>query len=242
VLERVVARAREEEAGVLGVAAFGSYARGEAAPASDLDLEAVLREQPQVGYRTWFVDGLHVSIGFDSVERVRASLAEPARWSLKLAVEMPARWIEADAEARSALGDPPDFSRPPGEPELEDAVEWCAKALRASESLPLRVAARGLGEEAPALLRDLNGSPRVRSRVEAVRAASAFAVAPDGWADDLPVLLGLAPADDARVRDAVERVGRGVLRLLREHGAEVEQPELTRYLHDGTLERHLGFA
>jgi hypothetical protein len=49
---------------------------------------------------------------------------------------------------------------------------------------------------------------------------------------------------DARVSDAVERVGRGVLVLLREQGSRVAdaQPDLTRYLHDGTLERHLGLG
>ena len=40
---------------------------------------------------------------------------------------------------------------------------------------------------------------------------------------------------------SVERVAFGVLGLLRERGSRVgdAQPELTRYLHDGTLERRL---
>ena len=147
------------------------------------------------------------------------------------------------AAAVAALGDPPGFSHPPGEPGLEDFVEWCAKALRASDPVALRVAAHGLGETAPVLLRDLNGARTVRNRVDAVRAALELEVAPESWADDLAVLLGLASVDDARVREAVVRLARGVLVLLRERAPGVDpQPELGRYLIDGTLERHLGLA
>ncbi len=152
-------------------------------------------------------------------------------------------WVWSTGAAVAALGDPPGFSHPPGEPELEDFVEWCAKALRADDPVSLRVTAYGLGESAPALLRDLNAPLTVPSRVEAVRAALAFALAPDGWSDDLAVLLALAPADDAHVRDAAERLARGVLALLRERAPDVDpQPEIGRYLLDGTFERHLGFA
>ena len=87
------------------------------------------------------------------------------------------------------------------------------------------------------LLRDLNAPETVRNRVEAVRAALGLARAPDGWADDLAVLLALVPADDVRVRTAAERVAGGVLALLRERAPGVDpQPELARYLADGTLE------
>jgi phosphoribosyl-AMP cyclohydrolase len=100
-----------------------------------------------------------------------------------------------------------------------------------------------MGETAPVLLRGLNVPQTVGSRVEAVRAALGLAVAPDGWADDLAVLLALTPADDVRVRAAAERLAGGVLVLLRERAPAVDpQPELTRYLADGTLERHLGLA
>ena len=147
------------------------------------------------------------------------------------------------AAAVAALGDPPGFSHPPGEPGLEDFVEWCAKALRASDPLALRIAAYGMGESAPVLLRDLNGPLTVRNRVEAVRAALELAVAPDRWADDLAALLALAPAATRACCEAAERLARGVLGLLRERAPDVDpQPELGRYLIDGTLERHLGFA
>jgi hypothetical protein len=133
------------------------------------------------------------------------------------------------------------FTHPAGRPELEDFVEWCAKALRAADPISLRVAARGVGEEAPALLRDLNPPEAVRSRVDAVRVALAYRTAPEGWADDLAVVLGLEPRDDAGVHAAVARLARGALALLRERNSPIGDwaPELNRYLHDGTLERHL---
>lgn len=228
----------------MGVAVLGSYARGNATPASDLDLHAILRAPPRVGYRTWFVDDLHVSFGFAEVRDLQRILSRPADWSLKLPSAIPGVWALADDEVRDAFADPPDFSRPAGEPELEDFVEWSAKGLGAGDSLALRLAARGAGEEAPALLFELNEVRRVDSRAAAVRAACSFHTAPEGWADDLPVLLGLTASPDDRVREALVRVSRCVLRLLRESGSRVgdAQPELTTYLHDGTLERHLGFG
>lgn len=197
---------------------------------------------PRTGYRTWFVDDLHVSVGARSLEAQAARRAEPADWSLGFAVDAPALWVWSTARAASALGDPPRLTQPPAEPELEDFVEAVGKALRAAGGLALRVPARCAGEWAVPLLRELGPAPAVASRLEAVEAALRLAVAPEGWPDDLPVLLGLVPADDRRVREAVDRAARGVLRLLRQSGAAPAQPELGRYLHDGTLERHLGFA
>lgn len=131
-----------------------------------------------------------------------------------------------------------------GPAEPEDFVEACAKALRADNALALRLAAQSAAERAPALLRDLNAPEHVRTRVEAMRAALGYATAPDGWRDDLATAWGLTPGPDREVRAAVERLARGTLALLRERRSTVgdAQPELTRYLHDGTLERHLGFA
>jgi len=184
-----------------------------------------------------------VSVGAKSTDELRRRRSTPAEWSLGFAVDGPAVWVWSTAAAVAALGDPPRVTRPPGELYLEDFVEWCAKALRADDPVALRVAAHGMGETAPVLLRDLNAPRTVRNRVEAVRAALELAVAPDGWADDLAVLLAVAPADDARVRAAAERLARGVLALLRERAPDVDpQPEIGRYLADGTLERHLGLA
>jgi hypothetical protein len=187
-----------------------------------------------------FVDGQHVSIGAATVDELLDQGREPADWSLGFAVRSPAVWIWAPPRLVAVLGDPPTLEQPPAPAELEDFVEACAKALRAADPVALRLAARSAGETAVPLVRDLNEPVAVSTREEAARAALALSVAPDGWADDLAALLGLAAADDGRVLAAVRGVGAGVLRLLRERGVEA-QPELATYLHDGTLERHLGF-
>jgi hypothetical protein len=52
--------------------------------------------------------------------------------------------------------------------------------------------------------------------------------------------LGLASASDAVVKTAVARLGKDLITFLRERAPDVDQqPELARYLADGTLERHL---
>jgi Nucleotidyltransferase domain len=234
---------RDDEPDAVGIFVFGSYAQGTAERTSDLDLQVVTLATPLVPFRTWFVGDLHVSVGAKSTDELRRLRAAPAGWSLGFAVEGPGIWVWSTGAAVAALGDTPGFSHPPGEPELEDFVEWCAKALRASDPVALRVAAYGMGESAPALLRDLSAPRTVRNRVDAVHAALELEPAPEGWAGDLAMLLGLAPADDARVREAVERLARGVLALLRERAPGVDpQLDIGGYLADGTLERHLGFA
>jgi predicted nucleotidyltransferase len=242
-LPRIVERCRREEPEAIGIFAFGSYVQGTAQPRSDLDLQIVTPGEPRGDYRTWFEDGRHVAVSAKSVSTIRGRCADSASWALWFAVESPGAWVWSTPAAVEAFGDPPAFTHPAGRPEVEDFVEWCSKALRASDSLALRVAARGLGEEAPALLRELNDPPAVFSRLAAVHTALAYAEAPAGWSEDLPVLLGLTAADDSRVRLAVTRVGRGTLALLRERGSAAGswQPDLNRYLLDGTLERHLGF-
>jgi hypothetical protein len=243
-IERIVARIREEEPDAIGVFVFGSHARGTAGATSDLDLQVVTLARPRAAFRTWFVGDLHVSVSSKSTAEIRARCAEPADWSLGFAVRSPGAWIWSTAAAVAGLGDPPGFEHPPGPPELEDFVESCAKALRATGSAALRIAARGAAETAPALLRDLNAPEWVADRVEAMEAALGYRTTPAGWRDDLAVSWGLTPADDAGVRAAVERLARGTLALLRERGSRVGEghPELTRYLQDGTLERHLGLG
>jgi hypothetical protein len=242
VVAAIVARIHEWEPETCGIFVFGSYAAGTATRASDLDLRA-LTPAPRVDYRTWFVDDLHVSVGARTLARQLARREEPAAWSLGFPVASPARWVWRTEEAVAALGDPPVLRQPAAEPQLEDFFEATRKALGASEPLALRVAARSAGELAPRLLIRLNAAREVVNRVDAVRAATELAVAPRAWRDDLLRLLALAPASDDEIRDAVGRLARGTLGLLRERAPDVDpQPELPRYLADGTLERHLGFA
>jgi hypothetical protein len=197
---------------------------------------------PRVRYRTWFVGGTHVSVGAAAAETLRRSQESPRAWAYGFAAESPGDWLWSTAAAVAALGDPPTLRYPPAEPELEDFVEYAAKAFRAGDAVALRLAAQGLGRTAvPLLLHDLNPQHTVRTRVEAIAAARGLRLVPEGWAGDLPVLLGLAAATDAEVLASAGRVAFGVLALLRERGSGVgaAQPDCDRYLHDGTFERHL---
>jgi hypothetical protein len=235
---------REEEPDAIGVFLFGSRVRGEAAPTSDVDLQAVTLAAPRIRYRTWFVGETHVSVAATAAETLRRSQETPRAWAHGFAAESPGEWLWSTAAAVVAVGDPPTLRYPPAEPELEDFVEYAAKGFRARDSIRLRLAAQGLGRTAVPLLLDLNPQETVRTGAEAVAAARALRLVPERWSDDLPALLGLVEAPDADLAAAVERVAFGVLALLRERGsrAGAAQPDCGRYLHDGTFERHLRAA
>jgi len=251
VLDRIVGRLRGLEPSTIAVLVSGSYAKGTADEASDLDVEVVTVDEPRSPYRMWFEERpderpLHVSPSVKSLERWLAKRDEPQRWALGLPVEHFVRYVWATREARAALGDPPTYVHPPAEPELEDFVEYVQKLARAAartEPLYVRMYAREAAMLAPGLLRALNDDLAVRGREEALAAALAFAVAPEHYREDLPVCLGLRFADDDAVQQAALRLARELLAFLRERALDVDpQPDVAKYLADGTLERHLGFA
>jgi hypothetical protein len=67
-------------------------------------------------------------------------------------------------------------------------------------------------------------------------------VAPDHYAEDLTVCLGLAEANDERVGAAAMRMARELLAFLRVRVPNVDsQPGVTEALSDGSFERYLGF-
>jgi hypothetical protein len=95
---------------------------------------------------------------------------------------------------------------------------------------------------APSLLRLLNDDLVVRDRADALEAALALGVAPEHYRDDMVVCFGLVGADDEGVQRAALRLARELLAFLRERKPDVDpQPDISQYLADGTLERHLGF-
>jgi hypothetical protein len=247
-LERVVARLRAEESSAIGLIATGSYARGLAAPGSDLDLTALTTRPPRVGYRTWFEARpggrpLHVSAGAETLAEWRADADRPAGWSLGFPTEQAGVWVWSTAAAREALGEAPVARRPAAGPELEDFVEAAGKARRAfaaGDGLGGRWHAGDMAGLAPRLLIPLNPERRVRDRRDALAAALGLAVAPPGYRAAMLTALGLAPADDAAVAAAARGLARETLRFLRARAPTVDpQPELARYLADGTLEAAL---
>jgi phosphoribosyl-AMP cyclohydrolase len=246
-LDRVVVRLRAAEPAAIGVIVTGSYAAGRATPQSDLDLTVLTATAPLGHYRTWFEPRagllpLHVSAGARALSAWVDEGREPADWSLGFATEEVALFVWATDAARAVLGDPPTMRRPGASPELEDFIECATKVRRAAAHDPLgmRWHAQGLAGYTPRLLRPLNPERRVSDVRDALRAALELPVAPPHYGEDLQVCLGLRPADDQGVLAAALRLAMGTLALLRERMPDVdEQPELARYLADGTLERHL---
>jgi phosphoribosyl-AMP cyclohydrolase len=237
----------ELEPEATAVLLIGSYAKGTAGVASDLDLIAI-SPSPRVPYRTWFeekgVDApLHVSAGATTADAWLEKAKKPARWSFGFPAINTAVYLSADDATRARLGDDPSMRHPAAEPELEDFFEFVLKAKRSAfdgDELGLRLFAQAAADLAPTLLIPLNEERIVRDRRDALDAALTVAVAPRSYRADLVVCLGLSSAPGAEVRAAVGRLGGDLLAFIREHTREVDpQPELPRYLRDGTLESHL---
>jgi hypothetical protein len=248
VLARVVDRLRAAEPAAIGVLVTGSYAAGQADQSSDLDLTVLTAMSPLGHYRTWFEPRtstpLHVSAGAMALPSWVAEGQIPADWALGFPTEEVAVWIWATEAARAVLGDPPVMRRPPAGPELEDFLECATKIRRAAargDWLGVRWHAHHLGTYAPRLLRPLNPERRVSTVRDALQAALDLAVAPVGYREVLIICLGLRATVDEEVAPAALRLAAGLMSFLRERMPDIDpQPDLVRYLADGTLERHLG--
>ena len=89
----------------------------------------------------------------------------------------------------------------------------------------------------------MNDEVVVRDRRDTLGAALSLQLAPEHYRGDLTVCLGLVQASDERVAQAALRLGQELLAFLRERKPDIDpQPDIARYLADGTLERHLGLA
>lgn len=249
-VQRVVARVRQVEPSSAAVLVSGSYAKRSADSYSDLDLQAATTVEPGHAYRSWFEERagappLHVSVASKSIDDWLAKRPEPQEWALGFTVLHVVRYLWTTDEARAKLGDPPSNYHPAGDPELGDFTESVGKVRRArveGDGFGVRMAARAAGLLAPRLLRPLNDAVVVRDRREALEAALSFPVAPASYRDDLVVVLGLVSADDDAVADAALRLARELLAFLRTRKPDVDpEPDIARYLADGTLERRLGF-
>jgi hypothetical protein len=247
-IERALKQLYALEPDATAVLLTGSYAKGTAAVASDLDLMAIT-PSPRVGYRTWFEEQigaapLHVSAGATTADAWRAKATTPARWSLGFPAINTAAYLWTDEETRARFGDDPSLRHPAAGPELEDFLDFVLKAKRAAhaeDELGLRWFAHGAASLAPTLLIPINDERVVHDRRDALDAALNLGVAPANYATDLAVCLGLTSASGAEMKAAVARIGGELLAFLRERAPDVDdQPEIARYLTDGTLERHLG--
>jgi hypothetical protein len=244
---RVIGSCRAREPGVAGILVHGSYATGRASDDSDLDLALFIEGTASEHYRTWFEarDGfapLHVSarcdlnIGIWDEER-----EEPENWALGLPVELPHVWLwRGDRRLAELLGDHPVLSKPGGPPEIEDMVDAALKMrrhARGGDELSARLEAQAAARFAAPTVCALNDPGPVTDPRSALAAVLALPVAPLGWQGDLPVAMGLTTAALDEVVETTLRLVRGTLRLARERNPGVDrQPEIERYLIDGTLE------
>jgi hypothetical protein len=243
VLDKLVAF----EPDAIAVLVRGSYAAGTAAFDSDLDLTVITDAVPRAPYRTWFEERgdelLPISVSAKQAPAWLAKNQQPAEWSLGFPATDVASYLWASDSARAALGDDPSARRPAGVLCLEDFVNTAVKVRRAagrSDEVAVRIYARETALLAPALLRPLNPEQVVTDSRDAILAALDLKVAPEHYREDFRVAAGLDPAHLAGVAAATLRLGSELLSFLRERAPDVDpQPEIRRYLADGTFERYL---
>jgi hypothetical protein len=250
VIEAAASRVRELEPDAVAVLVFGSFARDRADEGSDLDLRALTADEPRVRYRMWFQQRpgalpVHVSVGAERIDTWLERRSSPDWWTFGFPARQVVRYAWATEDVRRRLGPDPSYVVQAGPPELEDFVEYVGKVQRSAgrgDLLGARLFAQGVGLLAPRLLRRPEDEAVVHDRREALEAAFSLEDVPAHYRTDLPVVLGLAEAGDAAVVESALRLGREVLSFLRERRPDVDpQPDIARYLADGTLERHLGF-
>ena len=228
----------------------GSYATGRASHESDLDLALFIEGEPSEHYRTWFearngLAPLHVSARCDlNIDVWEEEREEPEDWALGLPVELPHVWLwRGDQRLTELLGDHPVLSKPGGPPEIEDMVDAALKTrrhARGGEELGARLEAQAAARFAAPTVCALNDPEPVTDPCSALAAVIALPVAPPGWKIDLPVAMGLTTAALDEIVEATIRLVSGTLRLALERNPKVDpQPEIERYLIDGTLERLL---
>lgn len=250
-LERIVGRLFELEPSTVAVLVSGSYAKGLADESSDLDVQVVTTDPPRSPYRMWFEERqgaspLHVSPSVKSLEDWLRKRDEPQDWAFGFRVEHVTRYVWVTADARTALGDPPTNAHPPAEPELEDFVEYAGKVRRChakGDVVGTRFFAHMLAHLAPRLVQSVNEDVFVHDPREALDAALSLPIAPEHYREDMSACLGLILLEEDRAYVSAMRLARELLAFLRERKPDADpQPDIARYLADGTLERHLGFC
>lgn len=248
-VQRILERSLELEPGAMAVLVRGSYATETAHEDSDLDLTVITSQQPATPYRAWFEQAsdhrpLPISLSAKSLEAWLRKSAIPAEWALGFPATDVAEYLWRSEDGRQQLGERPSTQRPADFPSLEDFVNTAVKTRTAaahSDSVGLRLYARETALLAPALLRKLNPEVVVRNHREAVLTARDLPVAPEHYKEDFSISSGLTAGGDAAIAQAIQRLATELLAFLRERDPHVDpQPDIGKYLIDGTLERYLG--
>jgi hypothetical protein len=256
-LAPLIAELRGAEPRARAFLVFGSFARGDAGPYSDVDLRVITAGEPVERDRVRFLGGeagplVHVSIGTRSFAELAALLQKPDEWPWTAGILARAqvlddpddlvgtlrRLVETHRPARlaTAAGVHYDLET------LLEAISKCKNAQAAGSEGELFVSARHVAECAVVLLLALNEVvPALGRRAWRVR-ARALPVAPPGYAADVALCAGDTgqARASAEVFAAAMRLGEGTLRLLMERQAGLPlDGALARYLRDGTLLRYV---
>lgn len=247
-VSRVVHTCLEREPRAIGILAHGSYATGNARTESDLDLDIFLAGDPTVHYRTWFVDRpddlpLHISARSDySLAAWDQEATESEDWAFGLPVEIVHSWVWcSDPALRETLGEWPVLRKPGSEPEIEDMVDALLKMRRAGDVIGTRLQAMAVARYAAPCIVALSSLAPVHDPRGAVNALLTLPVAPDRWSYDIAGCLGLVERATAEIRESAERLVPGVLQMLRAVNPYADpQPDIAKYLMDGTFERIIG--
>ncbi len=254
--ERLVAawveRLQRDEPDAVAILLKGSAARGDAGPHSDVDFDVLTASGPREAYRAYLVETgeewlTHVSVAVHDIAGWLAQETEPAEWAFALPVAEATRLVWTRADTWHERVARPSLLHPPGQAELEDFIADFGKvknAHLARNELALRLAAQGLAQRCPSLLRLVNPQVQVGTRYEALLASLDLPVAPPGYREDLLVCLGLVgratTADE--VVAAARRLVTGVVEVLRPHAQRLApefEAHLPVYLADGTLQHYI---
>lgn len=256
-LAPLIAELRVAEPRARAFLIFGSFARGDAGPYSDVDLRIITAGEPVERDRVRFLGGsegplVHVSIGSRSFAELAALLQKPDEWP----------WIAGILARAQVLDDPDDLigilrrlvetHRPARlisaaglHYDLETLLEGITKCKNAhfrGDEAEILVNARHLAEYALVLLVSLNEVVPALGRRAWRQRARALPVAPPGYGADLALCSGDTgqARTSAEVFAAAMRLGEGTVRLLMERQAELPLGgALAGYLRDGTLLRYV---
>jgi predicted nucleotidyltransferase len=246
ILQRAITRIRHEYPDVRAILLKGSAVRGDAGPASDLDLDVLVDGEALTDgiYAAWFDSGgpdpespdsesresdrrrlHHVSLAIEPWDAWWESTHEPVEWAMGLPAREVCRvlWVRDPDDASAFPAD--GILHPAGDPELEDFISDLGKVQNAflrGDDLGVRMAAQMTARLCPTVLTILNPAHPAKP-VTSVRAALdavlEFPIAPQGYRDDLLCCFGLSDASSSlqALVNACERLVFGTIALLEDH-------------------------
>lgn len=216
-LRDLILEIERDEPACLNIMLFGSHARGEAGPCSDIDVRLVTQGEPRRRDRLRFIrdEGgrwRHVSVGARSIEELRVQAREADAWSWMTPMYAAARvlagseapLLELQATLASAKPDP-WAAAGDAQKHLEDLLETTGKmqnAAIASDPTGVLHFALSVAECAWRLLRGLNPVEPFGSSRRLLEAMTQIDVAPPHYAEDTRHCLGSVegPRTAAEVR------------------------------------------